>query len=139
MVDFEKTLAIRDREHCTGRTLLPVFLAQLESLSGATPPESAAGGGHAVSVLRICDASESSAKGRAFASCRAGHPLYLAYTIDIIGFVINNPSAHNIAVMAVGSGFQVLRIYYEEAVLLQYSDYARYAVHTKWRLIPLVW
>jgi len=67
------------------------------------------------------------------------HPLYLAYTIDIIGFVVNNPSAYNIAVIAVGSGFQVLRIYYEEAVLLQYSDYARYAVHTKWRLIPLVW
>jgi len=67
------------------------------------------------------------------------HPLYFAYTIDIIGFVINNATAYNIAVMAVGSGFQVLRIHYEEAVLFQYPDYARYAVHTKWRLIPLVW
>ncbi len=67
------------------------------------------------------------------------HPLYFAYIIDIIGFVINNPSAHNIAVVAVATGFLVLRIHYEEAVLFQYQDYARYAGHTKWRLIPLVW
>jgi protein-S-isoprenylcysteine O-methyltransferase Ste14 len=67
------------------------------------------------------------------------HPLYFAYTIDIIGFVINNPGAYNIAVMAVGITFQVLRIHYEEGVLFQYPDYARYAVRTKWRLIPLVW
>jgi protein-S-isoprenylcysteine O-methyltransferase Ste14 len=67
------------------------------------------------------------------------HPLYFAYTIDLIGFVINNPGAWNIAVLAVGTGFQVLRIHYEEGVLFQYPDYARYAVRTKWRLIPLVW
>ncbi len=67
------------------------------------------------------------------------HPLYFAYTIDIIGFVINNASVYNIAVVAIGTAFQLLRIHYEEAVLFQYQDYARYAVHTKWRLIPLVW
>ena len=67
------------------------------------------------------------------------HPLYFAYTIDIIGFVINNASVYNIAVLAIGTAFQLLRIHYEEAVLFQYPDYSRYAVHTKWRLIPLVW
>jgi protein-S-isoprenylcysteine O-methyltransferase Ste14 len=67
------------------------------------------------------------------------HPLYVAYIIDIIGFVINNTSPYNIAALAVGTGFILLRIHYEEAVLFQYPDYARYAVGTKWRLIPLVW
>jgi len=44
------------------------------------------------------------------------HPLYFAYTIDIIGFVINNASVYNIAVLAIGTAFQLLRIHYEEAV-----------------------
>src|SRR5437867_13214308 len=40
------------------------------------------------------------------------HPLYFAYTTDIIGFVINNATAYNIAVMAVGSSFLVQSLDY---------------------------
>lgn len=67
------------------------------------------------------------------------HPLYTAYVISFIGYWINNQSMTNAAVAVFGAAFLVMRIHYEEALLLGYDDYARYANRTRWRLIPAVW
>lgn len=67
------------------------------------------------------------------------HPLYSAYVISFIGYWINNPSLANAAVITFGTAFLVWRIHCEEALLLKYEDYSRYAIQTRWRLIPAVW
>jgi len=67
------------------------------------------------------------------------HPLYMAYALAGIGYVVNNFDLHNLAVLVVGTGFQVLRILNEETFLLRYPDYADYARRTRWRLLPLIW
>lgn len=67
------------------------------------------------------------------------HPLYSAYVISFTGYWINNPSAANAAAIVVGIAFLVMRIRCEEALLMTYDDYSRYADRTRWRLIPAVW
>lgn len=67
------------------------------------------------------------------------HPLYTAYVISFIGYWINNQSALNAAIVVFGSAFLVMRIYYEEDLLLKYDDYQHYATRTRWRLVPAVW
>ena len=67
------------------------------------------------------------------------HPLYSAYVISFVGYWINNPSISNAAAIVLGIAFLVLRIRYEEALLMTYDDYSRYADQTRWRLIPAVW
>jgi protein-S-isoprenylcysteine O-methyltransferase Ste14 len=67
------------------------------------------------------------------------HPLYTAYVITFVGYLMNNQSLYNAAVVLAGTAFLVARIYCEEALLFKYSDYTRYASRTRWRLIPAIW
>ena len=67
------------------------------------------------------------------------HPLYAAYVIIFIGYLINNQSLANVAVILFGITFLVIRIHYEEDLLTQQADYAHYVNKTRWRLIPSVW
>ena len=67
------------------------------------------------------------------------HPLYSAYVISFVGYWINNQSLSNAAVVLFGTAFLVMRIHCEEALLLEYDEYTRYANRTRWRLIPAVW
>lgn len=67
------------------------------------------------------------------------HPLYSAYVISFTGYLINNPSLANAGAIILGIVFLILRIRYEEALLMTYDDYSRYADQTRWRLIPAVW
>ena len=67
------------------------------------------------------------------------HPLYMAYVITYLGYFLNNPSLGNLGIVVSGTGFLVMRIHYEEALLSKYADYVRYAHKTRWRLIPAIW
>ncbi len=67
------------------------------------------------------------------------HPLYTAYALAGLGYVMSNFSLYNVAVLTVATGFQVLRIRNEEAFLRRYPDYMTYAERTRWRLLPFVW
>jgi protein-S-isoprenylcysteine O-methyltransferase Ste14 len=67
------------------------------------------------------------------------HPLYMAYVITYLGFFLNNPSLGNLGIVVSGTGFLVMRIHYEETLLLRYPDYVTYARKTRWRLIPAIW
>ena len=55
------------------------------------------------------------------------------------GYIMNNPSLRNLAAMAIGTGFQVVRIRYEERLLSRDEDYRRYADGVRWHLVPGVW
>lgn len=67
------------------------------------------------------------------------HPLYAAYVIIFLGYLVNNQSLNNAAVILFGIAFLVMRIHYEEQLLMQEADYKHYVNRTRWRLIPTVW
>jgi protein-S-isoprenylcysteine O-methyltransferase Ste14 len=67
------------------------------------------------------------------------HPLYAAYAIGLAGYLINNFNIYNAAVVSIGMCFQVLRIRYEEGLLVEYPAYTAFAEKTRWRLIPFLW
>lgn len=67
------------------------------------------------------------------------HPLYAAYMLVHVGYVLNNMSGYNVAIFIAATGLQVMRIRSEETFLMRYDEYADYARRTRWRLIPAVW
>jgi protein-S-isoprenylcysteine O-methyltransferase Ste14 len=67
------------------------------------------------------------------------HPAYAGYLITYVGFVAENPSIRNLALLLVGTTFQLVRIREEEQLLLRDSSYARYRERVRYRLIPLVY
>jgi protein-S-isoprenylcysteine O-methyltransferase Ste14 len=67
------------------------------------------------------------------------HPLYLSYLVAQSGYVINNPTLANFAVLFVATSFQIMRIRYEEQLLLASPLYESYARTVPWRLVPHVW
>lgn len=67
------------------------------------------------------------------------HPLYLAYTIALVGYLISNWSAYNAVVILVGTCFQIVRIRNEERLLRSYPEFSTFVARTRWRMIPYVW
>lgn len=66
------------------------------------------------------------------------HPLYSAYTIMQIGYLINNFNAWNLMIVMISFEFQILRIFNEERFLSQYPAYVEYRARTRWRLLPFI-
>ena len=64
------------------------------------------------------------------------HPMYAAYMLLFIAYVMGEPSAHN-AIFAVGAcALLVVRLQAEEAMLGQHADYLAYCERVPWRLVP---
>jgi protein-S-isoprenylcysteine O-methyltransferase Ste14 len=66
------------------------------------------------------------------------HPLYSAYAVQNLGYLVSNWSPLNLAIVAFAILFQVLRVYNEERLLWSVAAYRRYARRTRWRMVPLV-
>ena len=67
------------------------------------------------------------------------HPLYAAEILAAFAFVMVNPGALAVAVLAPFAATQLLRSRFEERLLTEtYPEYADYARHTH-RLIPFLW
>ena len=64
------------------------------------------------------------------------HPLYLAYSISQLGYLLCNPTARNAGLVTVAFLFQVLRIFNEERFLGGDPEYVSFARRTRWALIP---
>ena len=64
------------------------------------------------------------------------HPAYAGYLIAYVGYVLENPSTVNVALLCVGTAFQVLRIREEEQILANDSVYERYRAAVRYRLVP---
>jgi protein-S-isoprenylcysteine O-methyltransferase Ste14 len=67
------------------------------------------------------------------------HPAYTGYLITYLGYVAEHPSLQNIALLCVGTAFQLVRIREEEHLLSRDSVYERYRRRVRYRLIPLVY
>ena len=92
------------------------------------------------------------ALGRSFGFCAADrglrcsgpyavvrHPLYGAYVLLQLGYVLQSVSWRNVAVMTMVSGCNVGRILAEERLLLQGAQYAHYRRRVRWRVLPGLW
>jgi protein-S-isoprenylcysteine O-methyltransferase Ste14 len=67
------------------------------------------------------------------------HPAYAGYLIAYLGYLAENPSLWNLALLCIGTGFQLVRIREEEVFLAADSAYQRYRCRVRYRLIPLVY
>ena len=67
------------------------------------------------------------------------HPLYLAELVNLLGYLIAQPSGWNAGVIAVVAAAQVIRIVAEERLLSADALYRAYRCQVRWRLIPGVW
>jgi protein-S-isoprenylcysteine O-methyltransferase Ste14 len=66
------------------------------------------------------------------------HPLYSAYILQHIGYVLNNLSAHNCVVFGAVTVLQLIRMIIEERFLAHDPAYVKYMAQTRRRLIPFV-
>jgi len=64
------------------------------------------------------------------------HPAYLGYALSYLGYVCESPSLRNMALLAVSSGAQLVRIGEEERMLARDTAYERYRTRVRYRLIP---
>ena len=67
------------------------------------------------------------------------HPIYAAYLLADIGFVISHPTLGNIAAISAAAATQVIRIWFEERHLAGNPDYQEFCQARRWRLVPGVW
>ena len=67
------------------------------------------------------------------------HPAYAGYLISYAGYVLENPAPANLALLALSTAFQLLRIKEEERLLVRDSTYERYRSSVRYRLVPLLY
>jgi protein-S-isoprenylcysteine O-methyltransferase Ste14 len=64
------------------------------------------------------------------------HPLYSAYCVSFLGFVMNHPTKYNICIYCAMLLLLFMRILAEERILLRSGEYAKYTRTVRYRLIP---
>jgi protein-S-isoprenylcysteine O-methyltransferase Ste14 len=67
------------------------------------------------------------------------HPLYLAELVNLLGYLVAQPSISNAVVIVVTLVAQVVRILAEERLLSRDPLYRIYRSQVRWRLVPRVW
>lgn len=67
------------------------------------------------------------------------HPAYLGYLISYLGYVAENPSVANLALLVLSTAFQLVRIGEEERLLSSDSTYESYRRSVRYRLVPLIY
>jgi protein-S-isoprenylcysteine O-methyltransferase Ste14 len=65
--------------------------------------------------------------------------VYLGYFVTILGYVLENPSLWNFAVMTGATAAQLVRISCEEEVLVRDEVYSNYRKRVRFRLIPYLY
>lgn len=130
----------------TGGTMAPFLLRPIDATQDLLAGEIVQVFGFGLQIAAVIALNRSFGLLPAHRSVKSGgvyglvrHPLYTAYVVTFIGYWISNQSLANGLVMVFGITFLVMRIHHEEALLLRYPDYSRYANRTRWRLIPSVW
>ncbi|HWF76385.1 MAG TPA: isoprenylcysteine carboxylmethyltransferase family protein [Caulobacteraceae bacterium] len=67
------------------------------------------------------------------------HPMYLAYVIGDIGYLLEEWNIGLLLIVAAGWASLAYRIYAEERVLSAHPDWSAYIGRTPYRLVPGVW
>jgi protein-S-isoprenylcysteine O-methyltransferase Ste14 len=66
------------------------------------------------------------------------HPVYSCYLLTQMGYLLENPTMRNSAVIFATIVFQLVRIRTEEQCLEKDPEYAAYRRRVRWRLVPRV-
>jgi len=64
------------------------------------------------------------------------HPIYAGYLVTHVAFLLAQPTAWNVAVLAVADGLLVVRALMEERVLKGDAQYELYCRRVSWHLVP---
>jgi protein-S-isoprenylcysteine O-methyltransferase Ste14 len=64
------------------------------------------------------------------------HPIYFGYFLNHLGYFLGAASWTNAGLFAVLYGFQIARLFQEEALLMQDEVYRAYASRVRWRFLP---
>lgn len=67
------------------------------------------------------------------------HPIYAGYFLSFGAFLLQNITFFNVLIYAAFVVLELLRIKAEERVLSRDLNYARYAIQTRWRVLPLIY
>jgi protein-S-isoprenylcysteine O-methyltransferase Ste14 len=67
------------------------------------------------------------------------HPLYAAYFITQLGYVLEAPTGRNVAILLVVASCQLVRVHTEEQCLSADPAYRAYRARVRWRLVPRVY
>ena len=67
------------------------------------------------------------------------HPLYAAYFLTQAGYVLETPTARNVAILVAVITFQLVRVRTEEQCLSADPAYAAYRERVRWRIVPHVY
>jgi protein-S-isoprenylcysteine O-methyltransferase Ste14 len=67
------------------------------------------------------------------------HPVYAGYFITDCGYVFENPSVRNVALLVVATAAQLVRIREEERLLVGDRTYRDYCGRVRYRLIPYLY
>lgn len=67
------------------------------------------------------------------------HPMYAAYILVDIGYIISFPTVWNISIALFAMAFQFLRIHNEERHLGADRQYKTYAAKVRWRIAPYIY
>ena len=67
------------------------------------------------------------------------HPAYAGYLICYLGYVAENPSVLNVALLLLSTSFQLIRMNEEERVLLLNRTYRSYREAVRYRLVPFLY
>jgi protein-S-isoprenylcysteine O-methyltransferase Ste14 len=67
------------------------------------------------------------------------HPVYAAYLLTMVGYLLENPSLRNIVLVSVVTGLQIVRIEEEERCLRADDEYGAYTKRVRYRLVPFVY
>jgi len=67
------------------------------------------------------------------------HPLYAAYFVTQLGYLLESPTARNISILVTVIAFQLVRVHTEEQCLTADPAYRLYRERVRWRLVPHVY
>jgi len=67
------------------------------------------------------------------------HPIYAAYVVLLVGYLMQSFSLRNVAVAVLATAFNVGRIRAEERVLASNPAHEAYRSRVPWRLVPGLW
>jgi protein-S-isoprenylcysteine O-methyltransferase Ste14 len=67
------------------------------------------------------------------------HPAYASYLITNLGYILENPSLFNLAVLLLALCGQLIRIHKEEEFLAADPEYVAYRQRVRYRLVPLLY
>jgi len=130
----------------TGGTLMPMLLRPTDATSDLAIGQVILIAGFVMQIAAMLSLNRSFGLLPAYRGVRTEglyrvvrHPLYAAYALVFVGYLISNPSLANLAIVLAGTAFQVLRIHEEESLLMTRPEYAAYARKVRWRLVPAIW